>query len=104
MKEKDEERELQPRFARLQGRGLLPQDPTTFQWGLSSCFTPGLEPGSWTLIFHRKQHRNLSKHLILPSSAMGLPGKAEEERWHFLPPAYLTLSFPFDLADEFQRC
>lgn len=101
----EEERELQPRrSAWLRGRGLLPQDPTTFQWGLSSYFTPGSEPGSWTLIFHRKQHRNLSKHFILPGSAMGLPGKAEEERRHFLPPAYLPLSFPFDLVDEFQRC
>lgn len=75
-----------------------------FQWGLSSCFAPGSEHGSQTLIFRRKQHRNFSKHLILPSSAMGLPGKAEEEQQHFLSPTYLPLSFPFDLVDEFQRC
>jgi len=92
------------RSAWLGGRGLLPQDPTTFQWGLRSSFTLGLEPSSWTLVFHRKQQRNLSKPSVLPGLAMGLPGKAEEERRHFWPPAYLPLSFPFDLADEFQRC
>lgn len=92
------------RCAQLRERGLLPQDPTVVQWGLSSSFTLGLEPGSRTLIFRRKQHRNLSEPLILPGSAMGLPGKAEEGRRRVLPPAYLPLSFPFDLADEFQRC
>lgn len=93
---KEKERDLQPRrSAWLRGRVLFPQDPTTLEWGLSSCFTPGSEPGSQTLIFYRKKHRNHSKHLILPGLAMGLPGKAEEEQWYFVAPHIPSPFFPF---------
>lgn len=89
----------QPRRpALLQGRWLLPQDPATFQQGLSGCFSPGFEPSSQTLFFRRKQHKPCKAFNPPRLGSDGAAWKSRGGAAAFLAPCIPFPFFPFLLS------